>query len=183
MRALFAVPAVFVCAVLCGKVRAQMLNPPSASSDSGTSTTNLLTNPGTSPSTEFLFHLDEKFAADTAKGGGAAFASWFAPDAVTLANGKAPVEGQAAIAAQATWSPKDYQLTWTPEGARMGPGGEMGFTWGHYKGISKDQEGNTVTTSGRYMTVWKKQPDGQWKVEMDASNDGPPEDCCSLRQP
>lgn len=140
----------------------------------------MLTNPGVTPAVEFLLHLDEQFSADTAKGGGAAFASWFAPDAVTLANNKAPVEGQEAIAAQATWSPKTYQLTWTPEGARMSPGGDMGFTWGHYKGVSKDGEGNAVTTSGRYITVWKKQPDGHWKVEMDASNEGPAEDCCSL---
>lgn len=157
-----------------------MLQPPSASP--APQNGNLLTNPGMSPGEQFLYQLDEKFSAETAKGGGAAFASWFAPDAVTLANGKAPVVGHDAIAAQATWSPQSYQLTWTPEGARLGPGGDMGFTWGHYQGVSKDQEGNPVTTSGRYITVWKKQPDGQWKVAMDASNDGPPEDCCRLPQ-
>ena len=52
---------------------------------------NALTNPGLSPEVEFLYELEVKFAADTAKGGGAAFSSWFAPDAVTLGNGKAPV--------------------------------------------------------------------------------------------
>src|SRR6185437_10531193 len=49
----------------------------------------------------------------------AAFAKWFAPDAVTLSNGKAPVIGQVAIAASANWTPGQYQLTWTPEGGRM----------------------------------------------------------------
>lgn len=160
--------------------RAQMLNPPAAKPDASPAG-NPLTNPGLTPEAEFLYQLEVKFAADTAKGGGRAFASWFAPDAVTLANGKPPVVGHDAIAAQATWSPESYQLTWTPEGARMGPTGDMGFTWGHYEGVSKDQEGNTVKTSGRYMTVWKRQSDGGWKVEMDASNDGPPEDCCRVR--
>lgn len=180
MRARFALSVLLSFAFLGAQSPAQMLNPTppdSASSASG----NLLTNPGATPAVEFLYRLDEKFSADTAQGGGAAFASWFAPDAVTLANGKAPVEGQEAIAAQATWSAQTYQLTWTPEGARMSPGGDMGLTWGHYKGVSKDKEGNTATTSGRYITVWKKQPDGQWKVEMDASNDGPAADCCTLR--
>jgi ketosteroid isomerase-like protein len=181
MRAFFAVPVLLSCALFCADASAQMLEPPAANPPAS-QTGNLLTNPGMTPREQFLYQLDEKFASDTSKGGGPAFAAWFAPDAVTLANGKAPVVGRDAIAAQATWSPRTYHLTWTPEGARMGPSGDMGFTWGHYRGVSKDQEGNPVTTSGRYLTVWKKQPDGQWNVELDASNDSPPEDCCSLPQ-
>ncbi|MGA8108960.1 MAG: nuclear transport factor 2 family protein [Acidobacteriaceae bacterium] len=168
---------VFVCAPC---LPAQMLQPP-ASQPASNTTGNLLTNPGLSPGADFLYQLEARFAADTLKGGGRAFAGWFAPDAVTLANGKAPVVGHDAIAAAATWSPESYRLTWTPEGARMGADGDMGFTWGHYEGVSRDDQGNTVTTSGRYMTVWKKQPDGTWKVELDASNEGPAEDCCRVR--
>ena len=143
---------------------------------------NLLTNPAAAPGAQFLYQLEDTFSADVAKGGGKAFASWFAPDAVTLANGKAPVIGQAAIAAAAIWTPQQYQLTWTTEGARMGPDGDSGFTWGTYTGTARDDQGNTTHTTGRYITVWKKQPGGQWKVELDACNDGPPEagDCCRL---
>lgn len=159
---------------------AQILDPLAPRPQSSQST-NPLTDPTATPGIQMLYDLEARFAADTAKGGGPAFAAWFAPDAVTLANGKAPVTGHDAIAASATWAPDTYQLTWKPEGARMAAGGDMGFTWGHYEGISKDKEGNEVKTSGRYMTVWKKQPDGTWKVELDASNDGPPADCCSLR--
>lgn len=141
-----------------------------------------LTNPAYSPGVAFLFDLEAKFAADTAKGGGAAFAKWFADDAVTLSNGQAPVLGKAAIAADTKWSPSDYQLTWTPEGGRMSPAGDMGFTWGHYEGRSKDRDGTPKVVTGRYMTVWKKQADGSWKVALDASNNEPPkkEDCCKL---
>jgi len=159
-------------------LRAQLPDPLSRPS----ADTNPLTNPNMSPGVQFLYQLEAKFAADTAKGGGKSFATWFAPDAVTLSNGKAPVTGHDAIADGTTWLPQDYQLTWTPEGARMGPSGDMGFTWGHYEGRAKDRDGSTHTTTGRYMTIWKKQPDGQWKVILDASNDGPPAtgDCCKL---
>lgn len=144
--------------------------------------TSPLTNPGLTPDIAFLYNLEAKFARATAQGGGAAFAKWFAPDAVTLSNGKAPVIGQAAIAAGANWTPAQYQLTWTPDGGRMSPGGDMGFTWGHFEGRSKDRDGSPILTTGRYMTVWKKQPDGSWKVELDASNQEPPakQDCCKL---
>lgn len=142
---------------------------------------NPLTNPGLTPEISFLYNLEAKFAHDTAQGGGAAFAKWFADDAVELSNGKAPVIGRAAIAAGANWTPRQYQLTWTPEGARMSVSGDMGFTWGHYEGRSKDRDGTPIITTGRYMTVWKKQPDGSWKVALDASNQEPAkEDCCKL---
>lgn len=143
---------------------------------------NPFSNPGLTPQQSFLYSLEAKFARDTAQGGGAAFAKWFAPDAVTLSNGKAPVIGQAAIAATANWTPSQYQLTWTPDGARMSAVGDMGFTWGHYEGRSKDRDGTPIITTGRYMTIWKKQPDGSWKVELDASNEAPPAagDCCKL---
>ena len=178
MRVLIA--AVLFCFASPAYLAGQMLEPPAPKPDTS-STGNLLTNPGVSPGVAFLYGLEAKFGADTLKGGGRAFSSWFAPDAVTLANGKAPVVGHDAIAAGATWSPESYQLTWTPEGARMGPDGGMGFTWGHYEGVAKDAQGNAIRTTGRYMTVWKKQPDGSWKVEMDASNEGPAEDCCRVR--
>ncbi|HEY1498471.1 MAG TPA: nuclear transport factor 2 family protein [Acidobacteriaceae bacterium] len=142
---------------------------------------NALSNPGLTPQIEFLYQLEAKFAADTAKGGGKAFGDYFAPDAVTLENGGAPVVGHDAIASRATWTPESYQLTWTPEGARMGPAGDMGFTWGHYESNSKDAEGKPVKETGRYMTVWKKQSDGSWKVVLDASNQGPADDCCRVK--
>ena len=68
---------------------------------------------------------------------------------------------------------KDYQLTWTPTDAMMGPSGDMGYTWGHFEGRSKDANGNPVLTSGRYMTVWRKGRDGNWKVVLDAGANEP----------
>lgn len=177
MRAVFV--ALLLASFSAPTLRAQVLDP-LAPKPSSSQSTNPLTNPGATPGVQLLYDLEAKFAADTARGGGPAFASWFAPDAVTLANGKAPVVGHDAIAAAATWTSDVYQLTWTPEGARISASGDMGFTWGHYTGISKDSNGGTIKAEGRYMTVWKKQPDGTWKVEVDASNEGPPADCCSL---
>ena len=89
---------------------------------------------------------------------------WFADDGVELGNGDVPLIGKVAIVKSANWSPKDYQLTWTPTDAMMGPSGDMGYTWGHFEGHSKDANGNPVVTSGRYMTVWRREPDGSWKV-------------------
>lgn len=143
---------------------------------------NPLTDTTVKPGKVILFELEARFAKDVAARGGAAFADWFAGDGVALGNGVAPLIGRVAIAKSATWSPKDYQLTWTPTDAMMGPSGDMGYTWGHYEGRSKDANGNAVSTSGRYITMWRKDPDGNWKVVLDAgSNDSAAAgDCCKL---
>ena len=148
-------------------------------------TVNPLTQPTLTPGMIHLMELETQFAAAVAAGGGKAFASWFTEEGVTLGNGRPPVIGREAIAAQAQWDPKDYQLTWTAQGAEMGPSNDMGFTWGHYDGTGKDAHGQPVTHSGRYMTVWKKMPDGSWKVTLDASAEEPPDpgSCCTLPKP
>ena len=147
-----------------------------------TNAANPLTDPTVKPGKMILFDLEARFAKDVLERGGAAFADWFAEDGVELSNGEAPVVGRVAIAKDANWSPKQYQLTWTPTDAVMGPSGDMGYTWGHYEGHSKDANGNPVTTSGRYMTIWRKQQDGSWKVVLDASSNEPAAsgDCCKL---
>ncbi|HEY0161308.1 MAG TPA: nuclear transport factor 2 family protein [Edaphobacter sp.] len=144
-----------------------------------------LTQPTLSPGVIQLLELEGKFSQAVAEGGGKAFAQWFADDAVVLNNGQPATMGKAAIAAQAKWNPKEYELTWYAQGAQMGPSNDMGFTWGHYEGRSKDKNGQPVTVSGRYMTVWKKVPDGSWKVAMDASSNEPPAagECCALPKP
>jgi len=143
---------------------------------------NPLTDSTVKPGKMLLFDLEARFAKDVLERGGAGFASWFAEDGVALGNGAAPLIGKVAIAKSATWSPHDYQLTWTPSDGMMGPSGDMGYTWGHYEGRSKDVNGNPVLTSGRYITMWRKEPDGSWKVVMDAgANDAPTAgDCCKL---
>jgi ketosteroid isomerase-like protein len=58
----------------------------------------------------------------------------------------------------------------------------MGYTWGHYEGSALNPDGQRSTTTGRYMTIWRKQANGEWKVVLDASNDEPAGagECCKL---
>ena len=145
----------------------------------------MLTDPTSNPGKVLLLDLEKRFAKDVAERGGAAFATWFAPDGVTLGNGAAPVVGRLAIAKSANWTAKEYQLTWTPTDAVMGPSGDIGYTWGHFEGHSKDANGNPITTSGRYISIWRKEPDGTWKVVLDAGANEPAAggDCCKLPTP
>lgn len=172
---------VLMCAALgLQAARAQMFEPQAPAS-----TPNPLADPTMNSGKATLFDLEAKFAKDVLTRGGEGFASWFADDGVALGNGVAPVIGKVAIERSATWSPKDYQLTWTPTDGMMGPSSDMGYTWGHFEGHSKDANGNPVTTTGRYMTIWRKQKDGSWKVVLDAGANEPAAggDCCKLPTP
>ncbi|MCE9576233.1 MAG: hypothetical protein K8W52_23995, partial [Deltaproteobacteria bacterium] len=55
-------------------------------------------------------------------------------------------------------------LTWKPVASRMGASGEVGFTVGTFAVIAEKR----VIVRGSYCTVWRKQPDGSWKVLSDA---------------
>lgn len=160
-----------------GEARAQLPEPGMTQQ-----TPNPLTDATAKPGKILLYDLEARFAKDVLERGGAGFADWFAEDGVALGNGAAPLVGKVAIAASAKWSPKDYALTWTPTDAMMGPSGDMGYTWGHFEGRSKDANGNPVLTSGRYITMWRRQADGTWKVVLDAGANEPPAagDCCKL---
>ena len=125
--------------------------------------------PTLSPGQIELLKLDVRFSAETEKGGGAAFSSWFADAATLLNNGQRPVLGAAAIRSAASWKPGEYQLSWQLRGAQMLPGGESGTTWGHYTAVSHDANGHAQTLEGRYITVWARQ-NGEWKVMLEASS-------------
>jgi len=163
--------------LLGGRAKAQLLEPPASAA-----TPNPLSDPTMNPGKILLYDLEAQFAKDVLEKGGAGFAEWFAEDGVALGNAAMPLIGRVAIAKSANWSPKAYQLTWTPTDAVMGPSGDMGYTWGHFEGHSKDANGNPVTTTGRYMTIWRKGTDGKWKVVLDAGANEPvgAGDCCKL---
>ena len=61
-----------------------------------------------------------------------------------------------------------FSLSWSPSVADAG--GDLGYTIGTYHMEVQDPEGNPLAIDGKYMTVWKKQPDGSWKVAVDMFN-------------
>ncbi len=62
-----------------------------------------------------------------------------------------------------------YSMIWQPKGGSVAASGDMGYTYGIYK-ISPKVKGDTLY--GTYVNVWKKQPDGTWKLALDSGNEG-----------
>ncbi len=126
--------------------------------------------------TEEEFHraaLDELMGADRAfaakaraDGVPAAFAAYAADNAIMVSR-QAITSGHDAIVARfANW-PAGQQIEWAPEAGRVSERGDMGWTWGNATYIAPDG----ARTTGRYISIWTRDLDGNWKYAVDAGVD------------
>jgi ketosteroid isomerase-like protein len=49
-------------------------------------------------------------------------------------------------------------------------GGDLAYSVGAYEESVDDAKGKPISDRGKYVTIWKKQADGSWKVVLDAFN-------------
>ncbi len=115
---------------------------------------------------------DRAFARATAQRGAEGWASFFAENGRMLPDAKTEVIGRADIrkAMESAFSDPTFSLTWAPDGAEVSSAGDLGYTWGRYTSHRVSAEGEETTSRGRYLTIWRRQADGTWKVELDLGN-------------
>ena len=63
-----------------------------------------------------------------------------------------------------------FSLILMPTRVEVSKGGDMAFTQGPYKFTFSDLRGNRFEDEGKFLTVWRKLPDGTWKVVEDTMN-------------
>jgi ketosteroid isomerase-like protein len=93
----------------------------------------------------------------------------YADDSVVKpAEGEFPVIGKEALTKY--WAGKNdiTTITWEPFRAEAAKSGEMGYTLGNWKFVTRDS-----VFYGFYYTIWKKQQNGQWKFVVDGGNNTP----------
>jgi ketosteroid isomerase-like protein len=61
-------------------------------------------------------------------------------------------------------------IIWHANKVGVARSGELGYTSGTTENSIKDASGQTKSDKGKYLTVWKKQADGSWKVLYDMFN-------------
>jgi ketosteroid isomerase-like protein len=66
-------------------------------------------------------------------------------------------------------------LRWQPTRAEILIPGDLGFTTGRYERRAKNKEGKVEVEHGTYVSVWRKQADGSWKIILDTGNADPAE--------
>lgn len=123
-----------------------------------------------------LFEIDREFSQmSVEKGIAAAFVSYAADSAMILRDNMLPIVGRSAIGDLWGDTPEGVQLVWEPDFADIAKSGELGYTIGHWTYSSTDSTGKTSSSKGRYVTIWKKQADGNWKYVFDTGSSDPVE--------
>ena len=119
-----------------------------------------------------LLHTDQEFSRTSVKkGAAAAFYLYLTDNAMQLPEGSFPIYGKKAIFD--TMMQGDYALSWTPIKAEVAESGELGWTWGNFIVVVFKEDGTNSTGFGKYLNIWKKDADGNWKVAVDMGNKSP----------
>ena len=93
----------------------------------------------------------------------------YADDSIVKPNeGEFPIIGKIALAKNWVGKSGPTTLSWEPFKAEASISGDIGYTLGNWKYITKDS-----ILYGNYYTIWKKQINGSWKVVADGGNNTP----------
>jgi len=60
-----------------------------------------------------------------------------------------------------------FALTFGPTKIEVAKSGDLAYDVGTFELKTNDAQGNVNTEVGKYVVVWKKQPDKQWKAIID----------------
>src|SRR5262245_5487580 len=98
--------------------------------------------------------------------------SFFAADAIEMPPNAPLASGKDAL--RSVWfgyfRTPGFAMSWRPTKVEVARSGELGYSMGVYEQTMHDRMGKPVTDRGKYVTIWKKQPDGKWKAAIDTFN-------------
>ena len=124
-----------------------------------------------------LVNADREFARAASERGLDGWVSFFTADAVRLPKiGDKMVKGVAGVRKvdAALFADPNRKLVWEPTDAHMFADGKSGVTTGRFKVILKDAAGSErIVATGSYITGWRKEADGRWKVSLDTGTSDP----------
>ena len=100
-----------------------------------------------------------------------AFLALLDADTVFVSESGPPARGRAAV--REKWAqffaPAGPSLTWEPYEGEVSSQGDLGYTRGKFLFAGKDAAGKPVAERGEYLSIWRKQPDGAWRMVVDSS--------------
>lgn len=96
----------------------------------------------------------------------------WADDAVMLPPDSPALEGKAAIRnyVEAALQIPGFRISWEPVSVSVARSGDMAHLVERTTTTINDSLGNPVTTYGKSVTVWRKDPDGVWRNVVDIWN-------------
>jgi ketosteroid isomerase-like protein len=102
--------------------------------------------------------------------------SYWSDDAAIVPPGQPIVEGKAAIRAFVADSLRipGFRVHWVSDRVSFSPDGGLAYMRSTNEFTVPGPDGTLVTLRGRAITVWRRDPDGEWRCVVDIWNDAPP---------
>ncbi len=96
--------------------------------------------------------------------------SYYAPNAIMFGVGT-PIQGIEGIRKvwQQMLATPNLQMKLATISVEVARSGDLGWEYGSFESTSTDPKGKPVAQKGKYVVVWKLQPDGSWKIAADTS--------------
>jgi ketosteroid isomerase-like protein len=99
-----------------------------------------------------------------------AILKYVADDGVLLRTNHYPIVGIDKVKEFFQSPDTSFVLTWLPSFVDIAVSGELGYTYGLYKLQVIDENGQAVIYEGTYVSIWKKDKEGNWKFVLDTGN-------------
>jgi ketosteroid isomerase-like protein len=99
--------------------------------------------------------------------------SFWTDDARVFAPGLPAFSGKAALRSyvEGALAIPGFHITWSTSEASLSPDGQLAYLLSTNVVTMPGPEGQLVTTRGRAVTVWRREPDGNWRCAVDIWND------------
>ncbi len=101
--------------------------------------------------------------------------SYWTDDAVVLPPGLPAVVGKAALRQYVGGSMQipGFKITWTSTDVTFSPNGNLAYMFSRNAVTMNAPDGTPTTTGGRAVTIWRREPDGEWRCAVEIWNEEP----------
>ncbi len=122
-----------------------------------------------------LLATDSSFSAlSEQKGMTTAFLYYADKNVIELNDGAYPSQGIEGLARRyKDIDNSKFVLSWKALKCEIAQSGDLAYTFGDWRMDRMLTNGADTTLHGNYITVWKKQKDGNWKFVLDGGNSTP----------
>jgi ketosteroid isomerase-like protein len=128
--------------------------------------------PDTRPQVRALLGVDSAFGERaSSRGPAVAMRDFLSDDGVLLATTQLIVGPRAA--SEYFEAQRSFSINWVPRDARIAGSGDVGYTIGDALSTSVGPTGAAVQRFTKYLTVWRKDEHGDWRVVVTGANDRP----------
>jgi uncharacterized protein (TIGR02246 family) len=101
--------------------------------------------------------------------------SYWSDDAVVYPPGRAAIVGKPAIREYVVQSFQvpGFGISWKTTGVEVASGGDLAYATGTNRVTFTGPDGKPAAVEGKAVTVWRREPSGDWKCVVDIWNDTP----------